>query len=395
MRRGLAAVVLGLSLVIGSIAWSGFILSRTLLDPERSERLADQMFENPQLRSALAGQLADGLERALGVDAPVDRTQIEAAATLALDDPSVQAVVRDGLVSAHRNALEGESTDTVLDVGVLGESLRSSLVTQRPELDASIPAAPAVEIELPTRGLSFLGTIRSFVLRVTWITGILAIAGALIALIITTNRAAVLRRVSFWAFAAAAFWLLVGYGLPWLMARIAPAASEVSEAAVDVFFGAMIPPAITLAVIGAGLLALSFVWAGAAAATDGRAPRRERAGRAVEPEPTHDPRRTVAAPHHQQTAPTSGTVRATRPQTTADGTRVMPTQAPVTRPTAHPGTPNPAARPTQATPPVARPTTGANPIDPTPSPEPRRRATRWVEGIGYVDSDGNRVEPEQ
>ncbi len=382
MRRGLAALILGISLLIGSIAWGGFVLSRTILDPERSDRLATQLFDNPQLRSALTDRLADGFERTLPPEAGVDRTSIDAAAAIALDDPRVQELVRDGLVRAHQNALNGETEDTTLDVTAVGSALRDAFVGERPELAGVVPEAPAVEVVLPTRGLSFLGTIRNFVLRVTWITGVLAVAGALIALIVTTNRAAVLRRVSIWAFFAAGFWLLVGFGVPWLVERLAPTASEIAAAAIDVFFGAMIPPAIAMGVFAAGLLALSFVWAGAAA-MDG---------------PVRRPRQ--AAPDTASPAATTPSTRATSSPTgvtrtvqapLGDQTRVMPTSGaqPVVRP-GRPSTPQ-TRRPTEGSPvvpPADRRPTGPQPTTPSPRPD----QVRWVEGLGYVDADGNRVE---
>ena len=383
MRRGLAAVILGISLLIGSIAWGGFVLSRTILDPERSERLAAQLFDNVELRAALTDRLADGFERTLPPEAGVDRSSIDAAAAVALDDPRVQELIRDGLVQAHQNALNGETGDTTLDVTALGAALRDAFVTERPELAGVVPETPAVEVVLPTRGLSFLGTIRNFVLRVTWITGVLAVAGALIALIITTNRAAVLRRVSFWAFFAAGFWLLVGFGVPWLVNRLAPTASEITAAAIDVFFGAMIPPAIAMGVFGAGLLALSFVWAGAAA-MDG--PGRGRRLATAEPVPRQ------AAATTRVTQPQTGAVRRVQAPV-SDQTRVMPTSGaqPVVRP-GQPATPQ-TRRPTEGSPvvpPVDRTATGRQST--TPSPAPRPGQVRWVEGLGYVDADGNRVE---
>ena len=127
MRRGLAAVILGISLLIGSIAWGGFVLSRTILDPERSERLAAQLFDNVELRAALTDRLADGFERTLPPEVGVDRSSIDAAAAVALDDPRVQELIRDGLVQAHQNALNGETGDTTLDVTALGAALLAGL----------------------------------------------------------------------------------------------------------------------------------------------------------------------------------------------------------------------------------------------------------------------------
>ena len=54
---------------MATASWAGFTLSRTILDPGRSERLAEQLLENPQVREALVDRLADAVEpqRAEGV----------------------------------------------------------------------------------------------------------------------------------------------------------------------------------------------------------------------------------------------------------------------------------------------------------------------------------------
>ena len=71
MRRGLAGLILGLSLAIASLAWAGFVMNHTVLDPGRSERLADQMLENETLRAALVSRLADSMAAALPEGTPI------------------------------------------------------------------------------------------------------------------------------------------------------------------------------------------------------------------------------------------------------------------------------------------------------------------------------------
>ncbi|MFT7600332.1 MAG: hypothetical protein ACI8TP_003273 [Acidimicrobiales bacterium] len=265
MRKGLAGLILGLSLIVASVSWSGFVMTRTVLDPSRSERLADQMLDNEVLRSALVGRLSDALGAALPADVPVPRQQLEQAANAALEDERVEKLVRDGIVRVHQNALEGNNEPITIDAAALGAASRASLIEVRPELAAVLPEAPAVEIDLPTGGLSWLGSVRRTVNRFTAVLGLIAAAGALSALLITKDRPGVLRRVSIWAFGAAAFWMVVGYGIPFLAKTLAPSSSAIIAAIVDVFFGAMIPPAIMMAVFGAALLGLSLLWSTMAA----------------------------------------------------------------------------------------------------------------------------------
>ena len=260
MRRGLASLIMGLSLLLATASWAGFIMSRTVLDPGRSERLADTLLDNEDVRAVIVDRLSDSIEGRIPADVPVDRATIEQAAEVALEDPRVEALIRDGFVTAHQNALNGIDEPVMIDAGALGAAGRDAVVAQRPELDSVLPAAPEVEVELPNTGLSWLGTVKRYVDRFTIIGAAVALSGVVTAFVLARNRAAALRRVAFWAFGASAFWIIVAYAAPWVLERIAPSSVSIAMAAIDVFFGAMIRPAITLAGIGLGLLLLSFVW---------------------------------------------------------------------------------------------------------------------------------------
>ena len=255
MRRGLASLIIGLSLLVASASWAGFTLSRTVLDPGRSERLAAQLLDNPDVRQALVIRLADALEDQIPPEVPVRRDLLELGAARALDDPRVEALVLDGVVRVHQNALAGNDEPVVIDAGDLGAAGRDALVLARPELAPVLPASPTVQLELPTAGLSRLGDVKRFVDRYTLVGALIAATGALVALAVARHRAPVLRRVAFWGYGAAAFWLAVGYGVPWLAGNLSPTSAAIASAAADVFFGAMIGPAAVMALVATALLA--------------------------------------------------------------------------------------------------------------------------------------------
>ncbi len=429
MRKGLAGLVLGLSLWVASMAWAGFTMTRTVLDPGRSERLADQLFENEQLRAALVDRLAAGIGGALPNGAPAVPDQLlEQAADTALDDPSVQAVVRDGIVRTHRNALEGNDEPVTVDASAIGAAARASLVEIRPELATVVPEVPEIAVTLPTSGLARLGAVKNFVDRFTVLAAAAAAIGALLALVVTNDRPSVLRRLAFWAFGTAAFWLVVGFGVPWIASRVAPTSSAIVAAIIDVFFGAMIPPAVILAVIGAVVLGVSFFWSAASARQGATAIQPRGAKRPIE----------AAAPARAQSRPTVGQVSNIRGRTqdpvprpnrsaTADPTVAQPrpqqlstaqrqqAQRQLAQRQAVARANDDAAnrtRPAQARPgPGAQPATQAQPravgqpqataaaanqdvwalTNPDGSaPKPVRQ---WIEGVGYVDGDGNVESP--
>ncbi len=417
MRRGLAGLVLGLSLILASVAWAGFTMSRTVLDPGRSERLAEQLFENEQLRAALVGRVADGLGAALPDGAPAVPDQLlEQAADRALDDENVQSLVRDGIVRTHRNALEGNVEPVTIDAAALGSAAREALVETRPELGAVLPEVPPVAVTLPTSGLSWLGSVKSFVDRFTVLAAVVALGGAVISLIVTSDRPAVLRRVAGWAFGAAGFWLVIGFGIPWIANQIAPTSAAIVAAIIDVFFGAMIPPAIAMAVIGAMLFGASILWGSMAS----------RAGAVALQGRGRSAARTAAEPAREQGRPSMGVMSNVRGPTnrepeprrspTADPTQVQPRPSAHTEPNTFPDAPGHGTTPDGRTAtPLGVPTTGTTPLPRDESPlaatdgndqepvddlwaltAPQPLATPkpskvWVEGVGYLEPDDPRA----
>jgi len=382
MRRGFAGLILGLSLVVASISWAGFIMSRTVLDPGRSERLAVQVFDNEELRSVLVTRLAESLGAAIPGDIVVPSQTLEAAAGIALDDPQVQAFVQQAIVDTHKQALDGNVQPVVLDSNILSNALRSALVEVSPSLETTVPELPSATIELPTSGLNFLGTLKKFVDQVTIIAALAAAAGGATALVITNDRPSILRRVAFWAFGASLFWLIVGFGVPYLAALIGPASSALITAAIDVFFGAMIHPAIFMGAVGVGLAVASIAWTAVADRQPARVAQPARTPRGQGAINTAN-RIGTAAP----SAPVEGygrpLPRQPVDQTVVQSSPLIDEQPPTARL-------GPAATPAAATPPL-QPTT---PSQTTPGADswapdvvaPKREPI-WIEGRGYIDPD--------
>jgi hypothetical protein len=388
---------MGLSLVVASASWAGFIMSRTVLDPGRSERLADHLLDNEEVRATVTDRVADAIEARIPPEIPVPRETIELAAEAALDDPRVEAVVRDGIVQAHRNALEGNDAPVTLDATAIGAAARDAVVEQQPDLDPFLPAAPELTVELPSTGLSWLGTIKDLVDRFTTITAVISLIGMTTAFVLARNRPAALRRVAYWAFGASAFWILAAFGIPAVLERLAPSSAAIAMAAVDVFFGAMIPPALALAGAGVALIVVSLAYPAIARRQGGAM--LDRAAR----------QRSQPAQPARPTRPARGRPQPGRPvPTTPAGYPVGPVPQ-VGAGQGHPDDPtltfpqiisNP--RPPQPTPASQPPPGGSWPAETTvdweaggderrpPEPVP---GPGWVEGVGYVDEPTRRDEP--
>lgn len=385
MRRGLASLIIGLSLLVATLSWAGFTLSRTVLDPGRSERLAEQLLENPQVREALVDRLSDAVEPQIPPEVPVSRGLIEAGAETALDDPRVRALLVDGVVRYHRNALEGNPEPVVIDAAALGSASRDSLVAVRPELDQFLPAVPTIELELPTTGFTWLATLKRFVDRFTLLGALVALAGATLALLVAQDRGAVLRRVAFWGYGAAAFWLLVGFAVPLLADLLSPTSGAIASAAVDVFFGAMIQPAVMLVIASTIVLLIGVLLPAVSGRRGARMvqPRRASAGPPAVASPG-----PIAQPAVRPPAP--GVVRPVAPP----AARPAPAPSPTVATTPADTRIAPTASRTTPTPTMQFPTQRVDPTAQMPRPViPGAEATQelgpevptWEEGVGYVD----------
>lgn len=373
MRRALAAVLLAVSLWIGSLAWTGFIMTRTILDPGRSEAVADALLDDPDVRAQLVANIAGGVEASLPAGVDVDRASLDAAATEALASPEIESLFRSAFVDTHQAFLgEGEAPRSI-DGGAFGSAAREALVETRPELAGALPESPSIEIPLPTERVPDLGPVRRALDTAVPLLAGVAAFGALVALVITSNRPAILRRAGVWAIGLSSIVLLVAFGVPALAQSVAPDQATVVAALVSALAEASRGPALALAGAGLAGIVASFLWRPAASVVTAD-PR---------PAPAPQPAKRRRRSRHPDTQRIPRTARtgSARP-----APRPVPRTAPPPRPapTAPPSSPSPtrvhtvsSPEPTRVDPPVAAP--GSPPS-----------GRRWVDGVGWVvdGSDG-------
>src|SRR5687768_6251516 len=99
MRRVSTSVLVTLGLVAAAVAWWAYAARYTVLDGERSARIADVLVEQPVIRDAVAEGLSSALREALPPGTPVSAAEIDAAALRALDDPRAKAALRDTILN--------------------------------------------------------------------------------------------------------------------------------------------------------------------------------------------------------------------------------------------------------------------------------------------------------
>ncbi len=435
----LAAAILGPSLLIASLAWSAYGMLNTALDPDRSVRIADTLLEDElvqqQLRQSIAGAVGDQIPEQL----PVSDEQLESGAGVALQNPVVSVLIRDAFVQAHQAFLGEAEPPTTLDVGAAASDIREGALSGVPGGGELIPDGPGLVIDLPTDQIPNLGGFRRWLQRVAPLMAMIAAAGVALALLTARNRSVVLRRAGTWALGSSAIWLVLNVGLPWLAEQYFSGQAAIASALLDALFGAMLTPAIVLAVCGLALVALSVIWPDGATAgapayrTDGGGVlmRRQTMNEGPKPEPLYsappgeitpryvapDSSRPAAQPVPQparQSAPepiihrpVGNSLAAQQHQQHQQPSQPAPqTQQSqqISRPESSAPKPRPAAKKPPVEPGEWIPGVGyvdpAKPASSEPtgferpqSPVAKPATPTWIPGQGYVDENGNPVDP--
>ena len=259
MRRGIASLLMGLSLVLGSAGWAGLTLSSTVLDETASHRLATQALNHPSVREALITRVAESMAKIVPDDEPMSRQDLADAARSALQDPRALEVLTNAVAEDHRRGLADLEPEPFFAHIDSNEAARLALLDQNPALTGRILVNPLVRIVLPTSGLNWLSGLKHLVDRFA----VLAIAGALVGFaatfVVARNATAAMRRAAFWVLGAAAFWVAVAVLYTVVGRAVTPSSYTVLLSAGDSFFAAMRPPTVLMAVFGTGMLATSIV----------------------------------------------------------------------------------------------------------------------------------------
>jgi len=342
-RRVIAGFFLGPALLIGSFSWAGFLALRTVFDSSRSATIAQELFDNEEVRSQLADNIASAVEAALPDEVSIDRPQVAAAAERILADPQVENLVIEAFSSTHAAFLgEGDAPRT-LDLTPVAAMVRQQLASTAPALAARMPADESFVVTLPTDQIPDASPVSDFLRKTVPVMAAISVIGLLIALLATSDRPSVLKRAAGWAIGTTAVYLIIGLGIPELLRRFAPDQAKVVAALLTALLRSTLVPSVILAIVGGVLLVLAFAW-------PDRSSRRPRA--AVAAVVPVAPQQPVAAPvAHTQSWP------------------VMPQPVPqlAAQPVSRP-TPTPAPQP--APPPLPPTPAPGSTLDPPPAPVP-------------------------
>ncbi len=360
IRRSVAGAILGLSLLIGSFAWSGFVALRTVFDPDRSREVAVELLDNDEVRAQVAENLAFAIRGIVPNQVPVEPALIDQVTLQLMESPAVEATLLDAFANTHAAFLgQGDAPDRV-DLTPVAQVAREALVAASPELDGLVGDNVALTVPLPTEHIPDASPVRSGLQTVVPALAGIAIAGAAIALITTSDRPSILRRAGFWALGTTAIYLIIGFGVPYLLREFAPDQAEVLAALLAALLRSTLVPSIVLGACGVGLLGLSGLWV--ALRGRERAPRSERRS---DREPSRA-RRRVSEPDQRRGRPEP----ARAAQAPTPGPYVAPADL---APTGHDPYGRPAPQPQVRQQPQQQPRAETHPV---PTPQPQRAPRR-------------------
>lgn len=292
IRRSVAGAVLGISLLMGSFAWSGFVALRTVFDSDRSREVAEELLDNEQVREQLAENTSFAVRSIIPSQVPVEDALIDQVTAELLNNPAVEEIILGAFADTHAAFLgEGDAPESI-NLTELAEVARSSLVGAAPELDGVVPASPILSVPLPTEHVPDASPVSDVLDKAVPLLAGLAGLGALLALIATNDRPAILRRAGFWALGTTAVYLIIGIGIPFLLRQYAPEQAEVLAALLAALLRSTLLPSIVLGATGIALLGLAGLWS-AAAGRGGAGARRAKSRRAPGSDAPH--RRKVAS----------------------------------------------------------------------------------------------------
>lgn len=213
MRRFVAATLVGLALLAGSVAWSVLTATASVFDRDGSERIADVLVSEPGVRDVLAKALGDALTKGESDGPQIPAAELDAITRLVLDDPRTLTLLHTAIVGAHQRIVGAAEGPVQLDLAPVTQAVRDALIGVHPELAASLPASPPT-VELPTDKLPELAPLRAHAGRIGRVAGVAAVALLLAAFVIAADRPRILRRVGRWAVGLGAASVVMAWLVP-------------------------------------------------------------------------------------------------------------------------------------------------------------------------------------
>jgi hypothetical protein len=258
-------VLLRLSLFFASLAWSGFVFTHTVGDPDRGEQVAEAVLADDDARAEVVQPITDAVMSSTGL--PPDQQPFVASRVdqILLQPDGTRAFVDAFAGSWARMLGSDDPRGSRLDVRPFVDDIVASVPGLDPSLiptEAQLPAA----VPVPGTGSSWLGDLRRVVNALVLPLAVVAAVGMATAWAIGDRRRTG-RRIGIWAVLAGGTWIAVPFLAVAAAQRWATGADDVIRVALDEGLSGLRLTAIALAAIGLATFVMSLPRFGA----DGRA----------------------------------------------------------------------------------------------------------------------------
>lgn len=236
------------------------MLTNTVGDPTRGERIADAVLDDDEARAEITAPITDAVLATTGL--PPDRAPaVEAVVDRILQDPSGARAFIDPFAGSWARLLgEDDSRPAEFDLAPVLDDVDALLVPLgiETELDGTSGDLEVPSVPLPRTELTWMDGVRGAVAGSVIPLALIA-AGLATAAFLTGERRRVLRAVGIWAVLAGAVWIVlpplaVRAARSWATGADAVIATSLDEATAD-----MRTAALVLLTVGASLVVGSVV----------------------------------------------------------------------------------------------------------------------------------------
>ena len=179
-RRTGARLLLAVSFLAASIAYSAWWVSGIVFDPASSGRAAHALLATPAVQRSLSDDISRQLDRELPETAAP--AAVHTAVAQALRDPRVTTAFADALTQLHRAMLspDGNHAAIELDPRMVTSAIHDALAQQDPGLAAKITAREPITVRLGGGDLPHIGPARGTFTMIQLVALIIALmCGAL------------------------------------------------------------------------------------------------------------------------------------------------------------------------------------------------------------------------
>jgi hypothetical protein len=257
MIRIVSRLLLRVAILAASLAWAGFVVTQTIGDPQRGERIATAVLADDAARAEVSAPITAAVLRttALPIEQrPLVAEQVERV----LRDPAGAQTFIDPFAGSWARMLgEDDPRPAELDLVTMLEQLAPTLPQEAVGPAQTADRLPVAGVPLPRVQLDWMSGVRSAIGASVVPLALVAVGAFAVAFSIGDRRR-VLRRAGVWAVAAGLAWVVIPPVVVWAARRWTPGADAVVAVGLDEATSGLLGPSLALVAVGAAGFGLSF-----------------------------------------------------------------------------------------------------------------------------------------